>query len=158
MNTELMFSSKSGEWITPKSFFNKLDSEFHFTTDVGATKENALCADYLGLDNGRDALNLFTQWGAVNYCNPPYGRGVGRWIMRAVLESKDGKIVVMLLPARVDTKWFHTWVFGRASEVRLIRGRLKFGNGGAKATPAPFPSMVVVYDNRTAHHGTIFSA
>jgi phage N-6-adenine-methyltransferase len=149
-----MFSSEKMDWITPKPFFKILDDEFHFTTDVGATKENALCTNYLGLDNGRNALEDGQSWGEVNYCNPPYGRGIGDWVWKAHFESLEGKIVVMLLPARTDTKWFHDWIFGKASEVRFVRGRIKFSNA---KTGAPFPSMVVVYDYRTRHHGTRFS-
>ena len=55
--------------------------------------------------------------------------------------AESGCTVVMLLPARTDTKWFHEYIYGRA-EVRFVRGRLKFG--GSKNS-APFPSMVVVF-------------
>jgi phage N-6-adenine-methyltransferase len=163
MNEEtqaLMFSSKNQGWRTPKPFFARLDSEYHFTTDVGATRDSALKEDYLGLDNGRDAL--LSEWGKVSYCNPPYGREIGKWVKKAHDEAKTGKIIVMLLPARVDTKWFHDYIFGAASEIRFICGRLKFEGVTTKSEnigkfPAPFPSMVVIYDFRTAHHGTIFT-
>jgi len=157
---KLMFSSKNSDWRTPKSFFKRLDSEYHFTTDVGASKETALCEDYLGIDNGRRALA--TPWGSINYCNPPYGRQVGDWIATAYQESLDSKIVVMLLPARTDTKWFHNWIMGKASEVRFIQGRIKFEGA---TTGAPFPSMVVIYDHRrvrrvesTMLDGTFFTS
>jgi site-specific DNA-methyltransferase (adenine-specific) len=73
--------------------------------------------------------------------NPPYGREIGQWVKKAYESSKKGAIVVALLPARTDTKWFHDYVM-KAREVRLIRGRVKFV--GAKAS-APFPSMAVVF-------------
>ena len=76
--------------------------------------------------------------GGVCWCNPPYGREVGKWVQKA---AESGCTVVMLLPARTDTKWFHEYIYGRA-EVRFVRGRLKFG--GSKNS-APFPSMVVVF-------------
>jgi site-specific DNA-methyltransferase (adenine-specific) len=77
----------------------------------------------------------------VTYCNPPYGRQIGAWIKKAYDESKKGKTVVMLLPCRTDTRWWHEYVM-KAKEIRFIKGRLKFG--GAK-TNAPFPSCVVVF-------------
>ena len=43
MNTDVMFSSATDLWETPQDFFDKLDAEFHFTTDVCATPENAKC-------------------------------------------------------------------------------------------------------------------
>jgi phage N-6-adenine-methyltransferase len=149
---KLMFSSEKMDWITPRQFFMRLNSDFNFTTDVGATKENALLPDYLGLDNGRDALT--SEWGAINFCNPPYGRQIGDWVKKGYFESRDGKLVVMLLPARTDTKWFHDWIFGRAVDIIFVRGRIKFSNS---KTGAPFPSMVVVYDERRIHHGTQIS-
>ena len=66
----------------------------------------------------------------------------GSWVRRAYLSAKTGyATVVMLLPARTDTKWFHEYIYGKA-EVRFIKGRLKFG--GCKNS-APFPSMVVIF-------------
>lgn len=55
-----------------------------------------------------------------------------------------GGTVVMLLPARTDTKWFHEYIYNKA-EIRFIKGRLKFGNS---KNAAPFPSMIVVFDGR----------
>ena len=53
--------------------------------------------------------------------------------------------VVMLLPARTDTKWFHKYIYNNPKcEIRFIKGRLKFGNS---KNSAPFPSMIVIFDN-----------
>ena len=80
--------------------------------------------------------------GGVVWCNPPYGREIGLWVKKAYESAHEsGGIVVMLIPARTDTKWFHDYVLHRA-EIRFIAGRLKFG--GAKNS-APFPSMVVIF-------------
>ena len=74
------------------------------------------------------------------YCNPPYGREISKWVEKAYSENKKGVLVVLLLPARTDTKWFHEYIY-KKHEIRFIKGRLKF-NDGKKS--APFPSMVVV--------------
>ena len=79
--------------------------------------------------------------GQVVFCNPPYGRELPKWVKKCYEESLNGSLVVMLIPARTDTRWFHDYIYGKA-EIRFIKGRLKFGN--AKQS-APFPSMVVVY-------------
>lgn len=63
---------------------------------------------------------------------------------RALFASVSGATVVMLLPARTDTRWFHEYIYGKA-EIRFIRGRLKFGGAD---NAAPFPSMVVIYRNK----------
>lgn len=78
----------------------------------------------------------------ICWCNPPYGREISKWVKKAYTSSKDdGTTVVMLLPARTDTKWFHEYIYNK-SEIRFIKGRLKFGDS---KNSAPFPSMVVVF-------------
>lgn len=133
----VMFSSKTDLWETPQDFFNRLNDEFHFTLDVCALPENAKCQKYYTPE--MDGLSQ--PWTGVCWCNPPYGREVGKWVRRALLSSATGATVVMLLPARTDTRWFHDYIYGRA-EVRFIRGRLKFGGASENA---PFPSMVVIF-------------
>ena len=54
---------------------------------------------------------------------------------------KPGTVVVMLIPARTDTKYFHDYILHR-SEIRFIKGRLRFGDSKMNA---PFPSMVVIF-------------
>lgn len=75
------------------------------------------------------------------WCNPPYGREIGKWVQKAYETARTGETVVMLLPARTDTKWFHDYINGKA-EIRFVRGRLKFGNAKHNA---PFPSMIVIF-------------
>ena len=137
MNTELMFSSKTDLWETPKDLFDKLNNEFHFTLDVCATPENAKCDSFYT----KEQDGLSQPWKGVVWCNPPYGKQIGSWVRRGFFASLSGNTVVMLLPARTDTRWFHEYIYGKA-EIRFIRGRLKFG--GSKNS-APFPSMVVVF-------------
>lgn len=139
MNTDLMFSSKSEEWATPQDFFDKLDQEFKFQLDPASTKENAKVEHfYTKEDDG-----LSQPWnGCRVFVNPPYARRItGLWVKKAYDEARKGALVVMLLPSRTDTAYFHDWIYGKA-EIRFVRGRLKFG--GCK-DPAPFPSMVVVF-------------
>jgi hypothetical protein len=73
------------------------------------------------------------------FINPPY-RKIAPWLERA----HEAEVAVFLIPARTDTRWFHSIVLPHAKEIRFIKGRLKFG--GAK-TGAPFPSMIVVFEN-----------
>lgn len=137
MNTEAMFSSKTDLYETPQDFFDQLDAEFHFDLDVCALPENAKCKRYYTPE--MDGLSQ--PWGGVCWCNPPYGHEIGGWVRKAQLASTAGSTVVMLLPSRTDTAWFHDWIYGKA-EIRFIRGRLKFS--GSKNS-APFPSMVVIF-------------
>ena len=129
-----LFTSNTDLWATPQDFFDKLDEEFHFDLDVCALPENAKCTRYFT----PDIDGLKQEWTGTVWCNPPYGRQIGKWVEKAY---KSDCTVAMLLPARTDTKWFHDYIYGKA-EVRFIKGRLKFG--GAEQG-APFPSMVVVF-------------
>jgi len=141
MNTDVMFSSTTDQWATPQDFFNKLNEEFHFTLDVAADETNHKCDMYY--DKSIDGLaQSWTHGGGTSvWCNPPYGREIGKWVEKAYNESLNGVTVVMLLPARTDTKWFHDYIYGKA-EIRFVRGRLKFGDS---KNSAPFPSMVVIF-------------
>ena len=61
-------------------------------------------------------------------------------------EAKSGNTIVLLIPARTDTSYFHDYILGHA-EIRWVRGRLQFEDeDGTVYPPAPFPSMVVVYN------------
>lgn len=138
MITKGMYTSNSEEWGTPQELFNRLNKEFNFTLDICASKENAKCPKYYTKEE--DALEQ--EWGGVIWMNPPYGRQIGNWVKKARDAATQGKAtVVCLLPARTDTAWWHDYVM-KADEIRLIRGRLKFGDGKGSA---PFPSAVVVF-------------
>ena len=140
MNTELMFSSKTDLWSTPQDFFEQLDKEFNFNLDPCSTHENAKCEKHFTIsENGLDQ-----SWkGYKVFCNPPYGRELKKWVKKCYEESRNKETtVVMLIPARTDTTYFHDYIYNKAKEIRFIKGRLKFGDS---KNPAPFPSMVVVF-------------
>ena len=138
----LMFSSKSNEWATPQDFYNKLNAEFGFTLDPCATPTTAKCSSYYTKDDD----GLSKDWsGHTVFMNPPYGRKQKDWIEKAFQEGeKSGTTVVALVPARTDTKAWHNYCM-KASEIRFVKGRLKFGQGASKTNSAPFPSAVVVF-------------
>ena len=138
----LMFSSKSNEWATPQDFYNKLNAEFGFTLDPCATPTTAKCSSYYTKDDD----GLSKDWsGHTVFMNPPYGRKQKDWIEKAFQEGeKSGTTVVALVPARTDTKAWHNYCM-KATEIRFIKGRLKFGQGASKTNSAPFPSAVIVF-------------
>lgn len=130
-----LFSSASPNWSTPRKFYDSLHSEFHFTLDPCALGAEG------GLYGTMDGLHM--DWsGHRVFCNPPYGPGIVEWVQKWA----EPDLVVYLLPARTDTRWFHNIVLRHASEIRFIKGRLKFGE---RSTPATFPSMAVVFRGAT---------
>ena len=134
------FSSKAQTWSTPQDFFDRLDAEFGFTLDPCASPEDAKCDLYYTIEDD----GLAQDWGGeVVFMNPPYGRDIKTWIKKAYDESrKKDTSVVMLIPARTDTKYWHEYVM-KADEVYFVKGRLKFGDS---ENSAPFPSAVIVFD------------
>lgn len=141
MNTDVMFSSKAMDWATPQSFFDALDQEFHFTLDPCANDENHKCDLYF--TEAEDGLSK--DWsGHTVFCNPPYGKAIKYWVRKCSEEAQNpDTTVVMLIPARTDTAYFHDYIYQKQNvEIRFIKGRLKFGDG---KNSAPFPSMVVIF-------------
>ena len=136
MNKSLL-SSNTVEWATPQAFFDELDKEFHFTLDPCCTHLNAKCEKHYTKDDD----GLSKDWsGETVFCNPPYGREIAEWVKKCDRESNNGATIVLLIPARTDTAYFHDYIYGK-HEIRFIRGRLYFNDGVGRA---PFPSMVVV--------------
>ncbi len=139
MINDAMFSSNTNEWATPQAFFDELNKEFDFTLDPCATPQNAKCARYFT----KEIDGLAQSWrGEVVFCNPPYGRDISKWVAKAYVETLSGgaKLVVLLIPARTDTAYFHDYIY-KKHEIRFVRGRLHFNESKCGA---PFPSMVVV--------------
>lgn len=162
-------SGGSDSWKTPETVFRPLDEEFHFTLDAAASHENTQCELYLTeegmygqLGGGhREKLSKYNgleyPWHLsyselespiVVWCNPPYSSWQ-KWVAKAAAERQQGATVVMLLPARTDTKAFHEHIWDQENscpregvEVRFIKGRVKFVGA---AHGAPFPSMIVIF-------------
>ncbi len=144
-NLKTMLSSESMVWETPQEFFDELNKEFNFTLDPCATKETAKYKKYYTeKDDG-----LSKDWsGEVVFCNPPYGTAIKHWVKKCSEEGKKkNTTVVMLIPARTDTIYFHEYIYHKA-EIRFIKGRLKFGGKQKGSGSAPFPSMLVIFNHK----------
>jgi len=137
---KVLFSSNNNDWSTPQAFFDKLNEEFKFTLDACALPENAKCNLYFTPETD----GLVRDWNNHTvFVNPPYGKKIAVWVEKCYRESrKENTKVVLLMPARTDTVYFHRFIYKKAREIRFIKGRLKFGNASCGA---PFPSMVVIF-------------
>jgi phage N-6-adenine-methyltransferase len=132
-----MLISTTDQWATPQKFFDAWNAlRGPFDVDVCANESNAKCAVYF--DEAMDGLKQ--QWVGKCWMNPPYGRNIGKWMKKAYESAGDGTIVVCLVPARTDTKWWHDYAI--KGDITFIRGRLKFGTA---TNSAPFPSAIVVF-------------
>lgn len=141
MVSKVMYSSEKHDWETPDGLFQRLHAEFGFVLDVCATRKNAKLPAFWSPED--DGLSQYWAIRGPNWCNPPYGREIGKWVAKAAHERTRGATTVMLIPARTDTKWYHEYIYEKEGvETRFLKGRLKFK--GAKNS-APFPSMIVVF-------------
>ena len=127
------------DYETPLALFKQLDAEFHFTVDAAADAENSLCERYW--DEEMDGLAQ--DWSSERvFCNPPFGTAKF-WAAKA---SADNGLAVLLVPAAIDTRWWHEGVVLGASEVRFIAGRVNYGIAGeAGKIGLPMACAVVVW-------------
>jgi phage N-6-adenine-methyltransferase len=125
-----LFTSLRGDWKTPRALYQALDAEFRFDYDPCPAKPEV---------NG-----LESDWGNVNFVNPPYGKEITKWIQKGYEQNLKEKTVVFLLPSRTDTQWWHDYVM-KADEIRFIKGRLKFDD---QKNSAPSPSAIAIFKNK----------
>ena len=125
-----LFTSLRGDWKTPRALYQALYAKFRFDYDPCPVKPKV---------NG-----LESEWGNINFVNPPYGKEIMKWIQKGYQENLKGKTVVFLIPSRTDTRWWHDYIM-KADETRFIRGRLKFDD---QKNSAPFPSAIIVFKQR----------
>ena len=135
----------SDNWATPKEFYNKLDQEFNFDFDPCP-----LCLGEITPEND----GLLIEWGLSNFVNPPYSRALKeKFVIKAIEESKKGKLCVMLLPVSTSTKLFHDHILPNQKEIRFIKGRIKFlginTKGEYVTNKAPMhDSMIIVFGSK----------
>ena len=132
----------SNNWATPKEFYNKLDQEFNFDFDPCPLNLDEITPETDG---------LLKEWGFSNFVNPPYSRDLKeKFVIKAIDESKKGKLCVMLLPVSTSTKLFHDHILPNASDIRFVKGRIKFLGVNTKGeyvtNKAPMhDSMIVIF-------------
>lgn len=128
---------KSGfdDWTTPLHVIRDLEIEFGKLHDP--------CPRDWKRDTHPNGLHV--PWSLVfyNFVNPPYS-DIKNWVKKCFHEWERGSGVLLLIPPRTDTKYFHEYIYNNA-HLRFYKGRLKFGKGSPKPAPAPFPSMLCIF-------------
>ena len=133
--------TSNDDWETPQEFYDRLDAEFHFTLDACATARNTKCTRFYT----KRQNSLLQPWTGVVFCNPPYSElRTGEWTCKALMASKHGATVVMLLPPRTDTAYWHNHVM-KADELRFVRGRIHFRHPRKKVSSPRDPNVVVIW-------------
>ena len=107
MNAALL-SSKNMCWCTPQDFFDRLNAEFGFVLDPAATDKTAKCPLYYTPET--DGLSQSWDRGGAVFCNPPYGREIGKWVQKGFRGSAGG-IRLFYLSQRGQTQHIFTITF-----------------------------------------------
>ena len=135
----------SDNWVTPKELYDRLNGEFDFDFDPCPLNTGEITPE-------RDGLII--EWGDRNFVNPPYSRKLKEaFVRRALDESKNGKLCVLLLPVSTSTVLFHDVIQPNAKEIRFLRGRVKFEGVNTlgekvKNKSGMHDSMIVIFDGR----------
>lgn len=127
----------SVEWFTPKSVFDALG--VNFDLDV--------CSPGLDLAHV-PAKRAFTQeddglsqeWEGFVWCNPPYGRGIEKWLDKCA----EHRNCIALVPSRTDTKWFQKYA-ATADLILFPAGRIRFHRGDKNAPNDGSPGVGNVF-------------
>jgi len=132
----------SDNWQTPDDLYNKLNEEFNFDFDPCPLFHDISIFDGLEIE-----------WGMSNFINPPYSRKLKEaFVIKAIEESKKGKLCVLLLPVSTSTKLFHDHILPNQQEIRFLRGRVKFKGVNTKGEVVAnkcgmHDSMIVILKN-----------
>ena len=139
-----LMSSDSNEWYTPLYVTNFLEVKYgKIILDPCAAKTTTIGEiNYTIEDDG-----LSKEWDKkVVFVNPPYGREIQEWVKKSMLQQKKyNNIIILLIPARTDTTYWHDFIFPYYSEIYFIKGRIKFETVHGVGESAPFPSAIIVF-------------
>jgi len=131
-NIKACLMSTHNDWSTPKDVYDSLNEEFSFDFDP--------CPLHSTI-NG-----LSVEWGNSNFVNPPYStKEQNTFLVKGYEEYLKGKTIVFLLPVRTGSKRWQDIILPFATEIRFIRGRLKFGQS---KDCAPFDSAIVIFKGK----------
>jgi hypothetical protein len=131
--------ARTVEWYTPPWLFEALGIAFDLdpAAPPGGVPWVPAAHHYSEVDDG-----LAQPWFGRVWCNPPYGRGIERWLDR-LRDHGDG---IALVFARSDTAWFQSAV-AEATAACFIAGRLTFyhPDGSPGPSAAASASMLIAY-------------
>lgn len=133
----------SDHWATPPEFVEELEQEFgQFDLDPCCRPETAKAPRYYTEEQD----GLAKPWIGKVFLNPPYSNP-SPWMQKTILEISTNRasLVVALIPASTDTRWFHYFVKDQA-EIRFIEGRIRFyGWNGTPIGSPKQPNLLAIY-------------
>ena len=151
LSYKAIMTSDKQDWETPQELFDNLNNEFDFELDAFATDKNAKCKHFFTKRDDSFQQD-WTKYKSI-FINPPYTSKVQDEVLKKINDTISHSgwrgVIVLLIPARTDTKRWHDYIFNKADDIRFIKGRLRFEVDGIPRGSSTFPSAVIVYDRRT---------
>jgi site-specific DNA-methyltransferase (adenine-specific) len=151
-----LFTSNDQTWCTPENVLERVRRVGPIVLDPCSGSGSIVQAEttYDG-PPGIDGLQENWDRGGIVFVNCPYGRAIGDWVSKCAIEHLEREVeIILLVPARTDTRWWHEAVVGVASSICFWRGRLTFLGAPAGA---PFPSAVIYYGQQKEKFRNAFS-
>lgn len=149
LSYKAIMTSDKQDWETPQELFDNLNNEFDFELDAFASDKNAKCKHFF-TERDDSFQQDWTKYKSI-FINPPYTSKVQDEVLKKIndtISSNWRGVIVLLIPARTDTKRWHDYIFNKADDIRFIKGRLRFEVDGIPRGSSTFPSAVIVYDIR----------
>lgn len=149
LSYKAIMTSDKQDWETPQELFDNLNNEFDFELDAFASDKNAKCKHFF-TERDDSFQQDWTNYKSI-FINPPYTSKVQDEVLKKIndtISSNWRGVIVLLIPARTDTKRWHDYIFNKADDIRFIKGRLRFEVDGIPRGSSTFPSAVIVYDLR----------
>jgi phage N-6-adenine-methyltransferase len=155
MNPALNSSVKM-DWQTPDSLLDLVRQVGPIDLDPCTVMENPTRAKFFCTPENDGLSKPWTEMArGLIYVNPPYGRELPEWVAKCVAEAEARAEIVLLTPARPDTRWFQTAASRTGTATVLFwKGRIKFR--GAPAS-APFPSAIFYWGPRPERFREVFA-
>jgi hypothetical protein len=144
-----LLASKRMDWNTPESFLALVRQVGPIGLDPCSNAHSKVKASAAWLSGG-----LEVDWSGFGlvYVNPPYGRALKDWAEKIAAEADKGTEMIVLVPSRTDTKWFHR-LWSRCNALCLWKGRITFEGA---PSPAPFPNAVFYFGDNADQFRDVF--
>ena len=99
-----------------------------------------------------DALTINWRADCISFCNPPYCDLYRKWAAKISQQAQLGRQIVLIMPARISANYVHEYLLPHMTEIKFIRGRVKFldlenvSDGAAEHNTAPFDLMACYFN------------
>lgn len=118
-------------WRTPKWLFDYASDRWGpFDVDAAARQEDTLCKRFISSEHTEEQRSEILSDSLYIWCNPPFKlarkfvRDIVDHVYTTTSKPHTASVACLLLPASLETKWFH--MYHRYATTYVIHPRIKF--------------------------------